>query len=352
MLFFALLLFWAVAFGVPLPSGNHSAMVNRNGLDFDPSLYKGLDWSKAIIDCNQDQLNILQRATDIAVFQMLAPTAQAAAIEPMWDWFFRGYKGWVSNPQGTVIANRIQRNLEYPYNFVLNGKKADNTDVKKFPLVYTCKDSRRQVEDGICRPGVGAYTVTPRDSIYDTWTITFCDDFFNKLNYAEKLWGPAVYRNPTPPDLNSRRTFEDAIIHEYFHVSGMGFANYVQPTPDQPVIIDVQTEIGGTKQLIYGATLANKFAYKNPDSTNADTAINADSYALLLLGQYVNKIYGGIWKKETRWNAVDPNGAGIRPPGGMVGGMAVGGIPTDNTTDLSGQIGNMTVKNNMTIAES
>ena len=98
MLLFALLLFWAVAFGVPVPGGNHSAMVDRDRFDFDPSLYKGLDWSKAIIDCNEEQLDILRRATEVAVFQMLDPAVLGPpASKPMWDWFFRGWWAWVTN---------------------------------------------------------------------------------------------------------------------------------------------------------------------------------------------------------------------------------------------------------------
>ena len=241
------------------------------------------------------------------------------------------------------ISGRIVGNLLYPYKFVVDGKKLDNTDVKKFPLVYTCKDSRPPAL-GNCRPKVGAYTVDPRLSDYGTWTITFYDDFFKTLNFAEKLWDPTVYKNPTPPDLNSRRTYEDAIIHEYFHVSGMGFVpNYVAPTPDAPIIIDVEAEIEGTNQLIYGATLANKFAYKVPKVVNPDVAINADNYALFFLSMYVNRIYRGIWDKETRWNAPDPNGAGLKPRSAMVGNGMV--------SDFGAEVGNMTVWNNMTIVE-
>jgi hypothetical protein len=236
------------------------------------------------------------------------------------------------------VAKRIANNLRYPYDFVLNGKKPGNVPFSAGRrLLYSCAESRKP-EHGNCRPQVAAYTANPEEAFLGKWTVTFCPKFWT-LDYADRLFDPKVYKSIEPADLNSKRPYEATIIHEYFHVDYMGFANFAGPTPDAPEIIDEVGVVDGVSQKIYGATLANKFAWNVPNAVNPAVSTNADNYALYALSKWANKKCGGIWNKQTQWNAPDPNGAGVKPPGGMV----VGVTPTANTTDMSGQIGNMTV---------
>lgn len=131
-------------------------------------------------------------------------------------------------------------------------------------VVYTCRDARLPGKDGSrnCKPGIGAYTSDSDESEFGRWTITFCDDFFTKLAYAEDLWnnrpGGPVRR---PADLNSLLTYELTIVHEYFHVDWMGFSNFRDPQPDKPHIGDIKGDLPGMPQTpIYGAARCNAFA--------------------------------------------------------------------------------------------
>ncbi len=227
------------------------------------------------------------------------------------------------------MAKRIVNNMKYPYDFVLNAKKPGGSDVSPGRrLLYSCAESR-DPKYGNCRPKVGAYTSNPVQAFDGRRTVTFCSDFW-ELGYADRLFDPQVYKHIDPADLNSKRPYEATIIHEYFHVDYMGFANFAEPTPDAPKIIDEEGVIDGVRQKIYGATLANKFAWHVPtDSVNLAVSTNADTYALYILSKWVNKKYGGIWNKKTQWNAPDPNGAGLKPRSAMVGN----GMVTGNTTD-------------------
>ncbi|KAJ9608004.1 hypothetical protein H2200_008083 [Cladophialophora chaetospira] len=193
-----------------------------------------------------------------------------------------------------AVYKRIVRNLGYPYSFIANGMKGGKAAPKQ--LFYSCKDSRPPFDNsglGNCRTGVGAYTSTPNEALEDMWTITFCDLFF-KQDYAENLYNGD---NIVPADLNTLLTFELTIIHEFFHVDYMGFSNFARPQPDAPHIDDLKAVINGKEQKVYGAALANAFAFLNKNAVNLDTSRNADNYAQYVLSRWVAKRLGGEWNK-------------------------------------------------------
>ena len=213
------------------------------------------------------------------------------------------------------MYNRILRNLGYPYTFVADGLK--NGRPPKYRLYYSCKDSRKPFDNtgrGNCGADkVAAYTSDPGLSNNDRWTITFCDLFF-KNGYAEDLWNPSSGRKFDPTDLNSLRTYEGTIIHEFFHVDYMGFANFAdQNNVDAPHIDDLEGTLNGVPTKIYGAQYCNQFAYSKAGEVNLDTSTNADTYAQYVVSRWVAKRLG--WNNKYKaWMAPDPDGVAGFPP--------------------------------------
>jgi hypothetical protein len=227
-----------------------------------------------------------------------------------------------------MVYKRIIYNMQVPYQFVHNGLRR-LTIKSNHPLLYSCRESRLP-KFGNCAPGIGAYTSDPVESENNNlWTITFCPDFF-KLDYAENMY-PAGAKGLVPSDLNARRPYEVAIIHEWFHVDWMGY------TADKaPHIDDVEAVFSGKKKKVYGATAANQFAYLKRNSVNVDVARNADNYANYFLARWLINRYGGLnnkWKAQN-WCAPDPDCKAGRPPAQdrMIAGFSGNDTLADNAT--------------------
>ncbi|KIW14179.1 hypothetical protein PV08_06960 [Exophiala spinifera] len=315
MLLLAFFTFFLVAFGTPLTGVDHNGVIARD--QPDDSKFKGIDFSKAYNDCNASQLAILQRASFVAVTEMLDPSDVGLVGHDndfIFGWFFGQPKRWKTKYNSDVF-DQIKKNLKYPYNFVWKGKQPDgNVDVTE-RLSYTCSESTKS-SSPLCQPGTNAYVANPSQSKDGKWTVTFCPDYWTQLEYADKLWDKSIAPRVSPSQLNIRRTFEDELICQYMQVDIMGFHNYSSADDPHPHIGQEWATLYGTYQSIQGAMLANNFAYLNPGTVNNKTASNLDSYALFFLAKWVNKKYGGVWNnaQSNYWDAPDPDGVGGSPP--------------------------------------
>ena len=119
MFLLALFFFWATAFCLPAPSGNTSAGIALR--DFDDFSFKGIDWSLARSpgNCKAWQLEILHRATGVAVDMLNPKYWEDGGIDKNigWVWFFRdeNYKNEKNLPvsQGNGWRTRGDVGISY-----------------------------------------------------------------------------------------------------------------------------------------------------------------------------------------------------------------------------------------------
>lgn len=104
MLALAFFTFFLVAFGVPLNGGDSSGVMARD--QSAESKFQGIDWSKAVNDCNSSQLAILERASWVAVTEMLNPSNVGSVggdNDFIFGWFFGQPKRWKTVRKGTHV---------------------------------------------------------------------------------------------------------------------------------------------------------------------------------------------------------------------------------------------------------